>query len=63
MFFAHVKGLGFMRFLNANSSCIMHFVASPLDATKWKTVQDLKQELNGEINDSDLQIFEIKEVK
>jgi hypothetical protein len=62
MFFAHVKGLGFIRFLSVDGgvSQQVFFTHDPEQATKWETKNELVKAINGDIASGDFQILRIE---
>ena len=62
MFFAHVKGLGFIRFLSVDGgkSQQVFFTHDPEQATKWETKNNLISDINGDINSGDFEILRIE---
>lgn len=64
MFFAHVRGLGFVRFLSVDGGETQQvFFTSNFEcATSWNTQRELERELNGDIAGRDLQILRIEVV-
>jgi hypothetical protein len=62
MFFAHVKGLGFIRFLSVDGGQTQQvfFTHDPEQATKWPTEKELVSEINGDISTGDFQILRIE---
>jgi len=64
MFFAHVKGLGFVRFLSVDGGQTQQvfFTNDFENATCWRTAKEMHQELNGDIAGKDLQVLKIEVV-
>lgn len=64
MFYAHVKGLGFIRFLSVNGgqSQQVFFTNDFEAATQWNSEGHLNVELNGDISSADYQVLKIEVV-
>lgn len=62
MFFAHVEGLGFIRFLSVDggNSRQVFFTHNLEHATQWETKNNLISDINGDINSGDFDILRIE---
>lgn len=62
MFFAHVKGLGFIKLLSVDGGRTQQifFTHDFEQATSWATEQKLCSSLNGDINSGDFDVVRIE---
>jgi len=60
MFYAYIKGLGFIRYLSTDGGVthLVFFTLDPEEATKWPTEKSLVEEINGDI--TDVQVLRIE---